>query len=75
MKKLIIIFFLIPLLGNAQDYYLPLQKDPFSGLYHLNASLNGIEGKFIFDTGASGIVVNSNFFSILVNQAHISQPD
>lgn len=75
MKQLIILFLLIPAISNAQDYYLPLKKDLFSGLYHLNASLNDVDGKFILDTGASGIVVNGDFFNQLVNNGKISQAD
>lgn len=75
MKHLIILFLLIPAIGSAQDYYLPLQKDVYSGLYHLNATLNDVDGKFIFDTGASGIVVNGDFFNKMVNQGKINQAD
>jgi len=75
MRLLIILFLSIPAIASAQDYHLPLTKDSFSGLYHLNASLNNVSAKFIFDTGASGIVVNGDFYNRLVQQGSISQRD
>ncbi|MEL6561010.1 MAG: retropepsin-like aspartic protease [Bacteroidota bacterium] len=75
MKQMIVMLLLLPMFCSAQDYYLPLQKDPFSGLYHLNVALNDVNGKFIFDTGASGIVVNGVFFNRLMSQGKISQAD
>ncbi|MGB3466009.1 MAG: retropepsin-like aspartic protease [Cyclobacteriaceae bacterium] len=76
MKRLIILFLLIPAITNAQqDFFLPLEKDRLSGLYHMDASLNGLNGNFIFDTGASGIVINGSFYNKLLTGGQITRSD
>lgn len=76
MKQLIVLFLLIPAITSAQQTsFLPLKKDRLSGLYHMEASLNGMSGDFIFDTGASGIVINSSFYSQLMSQGRLTRAD
>ena len=75
MKSILLLFMMLPAVLFAQEYYLPLTKDQSSGLYELKASLNGVQGNFIFDTGASGIVVNSAYYNRLQNSGQLTRAD
>jgi len=46
-----------------------------TGMYSLNASVNGIEGKFLYDRAASGLSFNKIFFDLLQKKGAISQSD
>lgn len=75
MKKILLLAMLFPATLLAQEYYLPLAKDRSSGLYELQASLNDVAGKFIFDTGASGIVINGSFYNRLERSGQLTRND
>ncbi|MCE7993910.1 MAG: hypothetical protein HEP71_18120 [Roseivirga sp.] len=53
----------------------PLIKDPNANAYHLMASLNGEEYDFIFDTGASGLLINKAVFDDLTRKGKLTQTD
>jgi hypothetical protein len=53
----------------------PLIKDPNANAYHLMASLNGEEYDFIFDTGASGLLINKAVFDDLTRKGKLTQAD
>lgn len=53
----------------------PLIKDPNANAYHLMASLNGEEYDFIFDTGASGLLINKTVFDDLTRKGKLTQAD
>lgn len=53
----------------------PLTKDPNANAYHLMASLNGEEYDFIFDTGASGLLINKVVFDDLTRKGKLTQAD
>ena len=59
-------FFVLFLISHAaisqKQVEVPLTKDPNANAYHLMASLNGEEYDFIFDTGASGLLINKTVF-------------
>ncbi|MEL7144814.1 MAG: retropepsin-like aspartic protease [Bacteroidota bacterium] len=76
-SKSLLVFLLMIVSGTlpAQEYYLPLSKDRSSGLYELKASLNDVSGHFIFDTGASGIVINGSFYDRLVRNGQLTRTD
>ena len=62
-------------ISNAQKTI----KVPFhtgnGGLMYVDASVNGVNESFIFDTGASGISINSDIFADMVNKNMITQND
>lgn len=63
-------------LGLAQTQIeVPLIKDPNANAYHLMASLNGEEYDFIFDTGASGLLINKAVFDDLTRKGKLTQAD
>lgn len=63
-----------PVLSQTQ-IEVPLIKDPNANAYHLMASLNGEEYDFIFDTGASGLLINKAVFDDLTRKGKLSQAD
>jgi hypothetical protein len=78
MKKitaLFIFFLLLGITGYAQrTEQIPFEKEQ-NGMMYFDATINGIQETFLFDTGASGIVLNPVFFGQLKNQGLISQAD
>lgn len=63
-----------PALSQTQ-IEVPLIKDPNANAYHLMASLNGEEYDFIFDTGASGLLINKAVFDDLTRKGKLTQAD
>lgn len=69
-------FFLISHTALSQTQIeVPLIKDPNANAYHLMASLNGEEYDFIFDTGASGLLINKAVFDDLTRKGKLTQAD
>ncbi len=78
MRGLVTFFalFITAHLGLAQTQIeVPLIKDPNANAYHLMASLNGEEYDFIFDTGASGLLINKAVFDDLTRKGKLTQAD
>jgi hypothetical protein len=78
MKKITALFVFFLLMGTAafaqRTEQIPFEKAQ-SGLMYFNASINGVKGKFLFDTGASGVVINTGFFQQMESQGLVSQAD
>jgi hypothetical protein len=78
MKKIIALFVFTLFLGITtfaqRTEQIPFKKAQ-NGLLYFNASINGVKGKFLFDTGASGVVINPGFFQQLKSQGLIDQSD
>lgn len=78
MKKITALFTFSLLMGIAgyaqRTEQIPFEKEQ-NGMIYFDATINGIQEKFLFDTGASGVVLNPVFFSRLKNQGLISQAD
>lgn len=68
---------LLPGLIRAQQvaHEIPFHKDRASGLLYVDATLNGVQKRFIFDTGASTISINADLYRTLVNAGKISSAD
>lgn len=64
-----------PLVMGQTQIEVPLIKDPNANAYHLMASLNGEEYDFIFDTGASGLLINKAVFDDLTRKGKLTQAD
>lgn len=65
----------LPFQVFAQNYTIPLVRDPQTGLNYVKASISGVDKSFIFDTGASSIVINSAVFTELLNTKKVSSQD
>lgn len=78
MKKHIALFILFLVIGNTifaqKTEQIPFEKSQ-NGLMYFHAAINGLKGKFLFDTGASGVVINPDFFHQMKSQGLISQAD
>lgn len=61
-------------LFSQNNQEIPFEKDK-SGIIFVKVSINGFSEKFIFDTGASGISLNSKFYQTLINNSLISSKD
>lgn len=59
----------------AQQYTIPLKKETSSGLSYVKVGLNGLNKDFIFDTGASAIVINSAVFNELLKANKVTKAD
>lgn len=59
----------------AQTYKIPFRRDPSSNLVLFELALNGVSAEFIFDTGASSIVINRAFFRKMQANNRISVRD
>lgn len=78
MKKLIILFLSQFIFAYAISQT-KIDTIPFfrtaSGLMHVNVKINNYSKIFIFDTGASGIVINSATFNDMKRKSFISSAD
>lgn len=65
----------VQVLKSQKQIEVPLIKDPNANAYHLMASLNGEEYDFLFDTGATGLLINKAVFDDLTRKGKLSQAD
>ncbi len=70
-----LLIWLLPFQIFAQTYTIPLRKDLQTGLNYVKASISGMDKSFIFDTGASSIVINSAVFAELLKAKKINSQD
>jgi aspartyl protease family protein len=69
------LLFFVQVLKSQKQIEVPLIKDPNANAYHLMASLNGEEYDFLFDTGATGLLINKAVFDDLTRKGKLSQAD
>ena len=67
------LLFLVDL--NAQVEQIPYSKDHLSGLNYVYVSINGLTEKFLFDTGASSVCINSSFLNRLKRLGKLGRSD
>ena len=66
---LLALLFALPSLiwAQAVSHEIPFHKENSSGLLYVDVTINGVQKRFIFDTGASTISINADLFRTLQN--------
>lgn len=60
---------------SAQDVIIPIEIDPMSNTYYIDAGINGNTISFILDTGASSITLSELHYNDLLRAKKITESD